>query len=184
MAAADRAGVVTAVFHEDWFGEASQRALASLYDKVRSLDGEIIEVGCWEGRSTVALANACHPERVWAIDTWKGSPGEISAELAKERNVFAIFKANIAELTQGNVTSWIGGWRGFFHGYQGRIKFVHIDAEHTYTEVFDNIAAARRHMVPGGIICGDDVHHPPVQQAVIDQFGNANVEATLWWTQC
>lgn len=170
------------MFREDWFGTHSQNALAHLAGRVADLTGDIIEVGCWEGRSTVALANAVHPETVHAVDTWEGSPGEISADLAADRDVHAQFLANVAELTAGNVEAHRMGWRDFFAGQTRPVKFLHIDAEHTYTEVRDNIEAARPLVVSGGIICGDDNHHPPVAQAVLDTLGpTTKVVATLWY---
>lgn len=171
-------------FREEWFGTHSQQALVQLYERVADLTGAVVEVGCWEGRSTVALANACHPETLHAVDTWRGSPGEISAKLAEERDVHATFLDNIAELTNGNVTPHRMGWRDYFalnHCQSTPIKFLHIDAEHSYEEVRDNITAALSLMVRGGIICGDDNHHPPVQQAVVDTLGDAGVMATLWY---
>lgn len=170
-------------FVEDWFCTESQIALAELAASTAHLDGAVVEVGCWEGRSTVALANAILPAEVLAVDTWQGSPGEISADLAAERDVFATFNANIAEATAGNVVPHRMGWREFFADWAGPIRFIHIDATHTYEEVRDNIEAVRPFMVSGGVICGDDVHHPPIQRAVMDTLGNAWLTATLWhWT--
>ena len=169
-------------FDEEWFGEASQQALADLARRTAHLDGAVVEVGCWQGRSTVALARAVHPAIVHAVDTWQGSPSEISAELAAERDVYTEFIDNITELTEGNVTPHIMGWREFFETRgPAPIRFLHIDAEHTYTEVFDNIAAALPMMVPGGIMCGDDAHHPPVRRAVLRHFPRAQRVASLWW---
>jgi predicted O-methyltransferase YrrM len=170
-------------FGEEWFGPESQAALADLYRRVVACSGEIVEVGCWTGRSTVALANACVPHVVHAVDTWLGSPGEISETLAAERDVFAEFQANIRDRTVGNVAVHRMDWRQFFASMTDPIRLLHIDAEHSYSEVSDNIAAALPLMVPGGIIAGDDAHHPPVQRAVVDAFGDANLIATLWWVQ-
>jgi hypothetical protein len=171
---------VSAVFQEEWFGEASQRALADLYGKVADLDGVVVEVGCWEGRSTIALARACAPEMVRAVDTWLGSPGEVSAELAAERDVLETFLANTAGM---NIDAYLMGWQEYFADHHDPIKFLHIDAEHTYEQVAGNIDAALPFMVPGSIMCGDDVHHLPVQLAVIERFPDAQVSATLWWAQ-
>lgn len=167
-------------FTEEWFGEASQQALAALYGLSEGV-GSIIEVGCWEGRSTIALANAAHPHPIYAVDTWAGSPGEISADLAAERDVYATFLANIDELTDGNVEVFRCGWRDFFHLRTAPIRFLHIDAEHTYREVHDLIEAALPYLEPGGVICGDDAHHPPVIAAVNDTLPAHQLAATLWW---
>ena len=175
-------------FTEEWFGEASCEALANLYNLVADLEGDIIEIGSWEGRSTVALANACHPATLHAVDTFEGSPGEVSAELATSRlltkqNVHATFQRNVADLTEGNVEAHRMGWREWFKETDTPLRFVFIDAEHSEIEVRENIEAALTRMVPGGIICGDDAHHPPVQKAVLDTLGDAMRVATLWYHQ-
>jgi predicted O-methyltransferase YrrM len=168
-------------FTEEWFGAASCRAVQRLVAQTQGLGGRVIEVGCWEGKSTIHIAQGCYPAKVQAVDTWEGSPGEISADLAAGRDVFATFNENIAELTRGNVEVHRIGWREYFEMDRGPIRFLHIDAEHTYREVFDNIAAALPLMVAGGVICGDDVHHPPIVEAVTDHFGTAwRREASLW----
>jgi len=171
-------------FQEDWFSPDSCRVLGRLARDVRHLSGAIIEVGCWQGRSTCALANAVHPEVVHAVDTWVGSPGEVSAELAADRDVFAEFTHNIKALTYGNVHPHQMGWREFFKVFDGPTKFCHIDAEHTYSEVCGNIEAVLPLMVPGGVICGDDAHHHPVITAVMDTLGDYEREASLWIFRC
>jgi predicted O-methyltransferase YrrM len=169
-----------AKFTEEWFSDDSCLVLGNLYRSVKDLSGAVIEVGCWQGRSTCALANAAHPEIVHAVDTWVGSPGEISADLAAGRDVFAEFNHNVKVLTHGNVETHRMGWREFFDGYTSRVKFIHIDAEHTYSEVSENIEAVLPLMVPCGVICGDDAHHEPVRQAVLDTLGDGFVSASLW----
>lgn len=167
-------------FTEEWFGEASQRALADLYAKVAEREGDIVEVGCWEGRSTIALANACAPAWVRAADTWQGSPGEVSETLARERDVLATFLANTAGM---NIDVYVMGWRDYFADHHNPIRLIHIDATHTYDEVAGNIDTVLPFMVSGGVLCGDDAHHPPVQRAVLDRFPDAGLTASLWWVQ-
>lgn len=167
-------------FTEDWFGVASQRAVSNLVRKTRGLPGRVVEVGCWEGRSTAAIANAAFPAVVHAVDTWAGSPGEISADLAGQRDVYATFTDNMAQLTRGNVEPHRMGWRDYHEADHGPIRFAHIDAEHTYREVFDNIEAFLPLIVAGGVLCGDDAHHPPVIQAVNELLDGVRREASLW----
>lgn len=175
---------MTVEFTEDWFPQASCEAIAQLVRLTAGVDGSIVEVGCWEGRSTIALARAVYPEVVNAVDTWQGSPGEISAEIASGRDVYARFLENVASSSSVNIEPHRMGWREYFAAHKDPVRFCHIDATHSYEEVRDNIAAAREALAPGGIICGDDAHHPPVQQAVLEAFGDANLLATLWWVQC
>lgn len=171
-------------FGEQWFSVESQSALADLARGVRDLDGAIIEVGCWTGRSTCALANAVWPDQIHAVDTWAGSPGEISEQLAQGRDVFAEFQRNVTEYTSGNVVTHRTDWRSFFADWDEPIRLVHIDATHTFEEVRDNIIEVLPRIVKGGVICGDDNHHPPIQRAVWETLGNAWLTASLWhWTK-
>lgn len=167
-------------FTEAWYHQSGLDALERAYLRTRRLAGIVVEVGCWEGRSTCFLANVAYPNTVHAVDTWEGSPGEISADLAKERDVYAQFTGNVAELTHGNVTPYRTGWREWFAAHVGPIRFLHIDATHTYDEVRANIEAALPHVVVGGIICGDDAHHEPVISAARDALGPVTIDASLW----
>lgn len=171
-------------FTEDWFSAPSCEALAAMVREVANIPGRIVEIGAWEGRSTIALANAAHPRLVHSVDTWEGSPGEISAELAAQRDVFTRWKANVKAATRGNVVPHRMGWREHLPQVDEPIALAFIDAEHTYVEVRDNILALLPKMAPGGIICGDDQHHPPVQQAVTEVLGaDVYVIASLWFYQ-
>lgn len=167
-------------FTEDWFDETMCVVLGRLAQTTSDLDGLIVEVGSWEGKSTIALANAMDPQPVHSVDTWKGSPGEISWELVKERDVYATFLTNIKNATRGNVVVNKMGWRRFFHEHQDPVKFCFIDAEHSYKEVRENIELVLPRLVPGGVLCGDDIHHRPILRAVIDVFGDVPVTGTMW----
>ena len=52
------------MFHEDWYSSQQCLDLERLLEGVKNLAGSIIEIGCWEGKSTVSLANKCYPERL------------------------------------------------------------------------------------------------------------------------
>lgn len=173
--------VAAMTFTENWFSSWSCIRLARLASVTAGVPGLVVEVGCWEGKSTVALANAVAPATVVAIDTWAGSPGDPSEILATERDVYATFTENIRALTAGNVAPQRMGWRDWFEQNTSKIRFLHIDGPHTYDEVRDNIIAALPFMSPGSIICGDDAHHPPVNDAVFETLGDIPTTATLWW---
>jgi len=170
-------------FTEKWFPPQSCDLLADLAQSVADVRGRIVEVGSWEGRSTVALANAIAPRVVHAVDTWKGSPGEPSAALAAERDVYATWRQNIDDLTAGNVVAFRMPWREYAETATTPVALVFIDAEHTYTEVRDTIQAFLPHVQRGGVICGDDAHHGPVREAVLHCLPSLEVQtrASMWW---
>jgi len=171
-------------FTEEWFPKESCAALADIAVEVAAVPGRIVEIGSWQGRSTAAIANAINPRRVHAVDTWRGSPDELSEALAADRDVFAEFTANMEELTAGNVDPFRMGWREYVGTFAGPVALVFIDAEHTEVEVRDCIEAFKPLMAAGGIMCGDDAHHEPVVRGVVAAFPDERPDimriATLW----
>src|ERR1700730_4490611 len=93
-------------FHEQWYADAQLHVLAQTYERLCGLAGAVVEIGCWEGRSTVALARTCYPEILIAVDTWKGNldedPNHATVQLARQRDVYATFLENMKALTHGN----------------------------------------------------------------------------------
>jgi hypothetical protein len=94
------------VFHEQWYLETELAMLEAATRLVKPLHGAVIEIGCWEGRSGAVIANACYPETLIAVDTWVGSlsehPEHDTVRIARVRDVFAVFRANMQRLTCGN----------------------------------------------------------------------------------
>lgn len=177
-------------FHEDWFGAGSRRRLNEALRLAPPGPGQVIEVGSWEGRSTIEIANAIWPDVAHVIDHWKGDVGlgNLVEKLAQERDVFADFEANMAAATQGNYVVHRMDWRDY--PWREPIRFLFIDAMHTYDEVADNIAAALPRLVPGAVIAGDDLHKEvadryQVEEAVIAKLGtdvdHEAGEAVWWW---
>jgi predicted O-methyltransferase YrrM len=129
------------------------------------------------------LANAAHPRIVHACDTWEGSGHEISSKIAEVRDVHATWSENVRLATQQNVVAHRMDWRDYVPTINEPVGLCFIDAEHSYKEVFDNVTQILPLMPPGGIVCGDDIHHEPVQQALVDLFHSADVyvNASVWW---
>ncbi len=150
------------------------------------MPGLIIENGSWEGRSSIALARAVAPRVVHCVDTWLGSPGEISEELAAQRDVYATFLANTGGMNiepfQMDWRQYAAAWDDLEWAATNPVALLFIDAEHTRKEVSDCIQAFRPYLSPGAVVAGDDVHHPPIRQALLDNFDPREVEvqATVW----
>ena len=56
-------------FQENWYSSDQLEELKKAFGKTKGLEGSIIEIGCWEGKSTCALAGEAYPEVVQAVDT-------------------------------------------------------------------------------------------------------------------
>jgi len=146
-------------FTENWFSVDQASLISGLAYLVKDR-GLVVEIGCWEGKSTYHIANAIYPTTLYAIDTWRGNEDESmehpSVIAAKERNVYQRFNDNMAALTQGNVIAIQSDWRDALALIPGPVGFLHIDAAHDYVSVFAMLVAWYPCMIKGGIICGDD----------------------------
>ena len=170
-------------FHEEWYSGDQILRMCALYSRVRELRGAVMEIGCWEGRSTIGLAHACDPELLLAIDTWEGSvdesPSHPSVHQARQRDVFTQFTANVQLLTKGNVKAIRRDCHEYLREWRGPIKFVHLDASHDYRSVKAVLEALMPSLTPGGILCGDDFETACVSRADLDGGVERAVRETL-----
>ena len=186
------------MFNEDWYSSSQINNLLLLVTTVKNLKGDIIEIGCWEGKSTIALANNCYPETLICNDTWLGNIQEsivtgqehITEQILKTRDVYSIFINNMNTLTKQNYQIIKKDCINWLQDYNGNIKFIHIDASHEYESVFETIKLVLPKMVKGGIICGDDflnanIHctdlHGGVERAVRELLPNFKNIDNLWY---
>jgi hypothetical protein len=148
------------VFHENWYSDEQLAFLIEAYELVPEEEGTLLEIGCWEGRSTVAIARACQPDTLFAIDTWLGNqdehPEHISVQLSRQRDVFATFLQNVQSLTDGNVVPVRQDCHVFLRALVRPVKFCHIDACHDYLSVKRTIDTLLPRLIHGAVLCGDD----------------------------
>jgi beta-1,4-mannosyl-glycoprotein beta-1,4-N-acetylglucosaminyltransferase len=179
-----------AEFNEQWIGPAHLRALALSVEARRHLQGAVIEFGCWEGRSTVAIAAAAAPEEVHAVDLWSAGDDLSINHLFEGRDVYGTFLRNVAALTPGNVVPHREDCHAFMARWAGPIKFAHIDAAHDYGSVKRTIEAVKPFLVPGGLLVGDDfetagLDHPGldggVERSVRESCPDFGRSGNQWW---
>lgn len=147
-------------FTENWYSSEQLESLKGAAKKVSGLEGMVVEIGCWEGKSTCTLANTVYPEVVHAVDTWKGNVAEgkdhASVVKAKQRDVHKTFLGNVAKRTQGNVKDHKQDCFDFLKTLKEPVKFCHIDAAHDYESVKKTIEMLKPKLVKGAVLCGDD----------------------------
>ena len=130
--------VETPTFHEDWYSDRQLTLPVRLCRYARDLPGAFMEIGCWEGKSTIALANACYPEVLIAVDSWLGNltePDHPTVEILGSRDVYQTFIDNVGRLTQRNVEVHRADCFDFLSTFDQPVKFCHIDAAHDFASV-------------------------------------------------
>jgi hypothetical protein len=188
------------VFNEDWYNNNQINDLITLANSVNKLDGNIIEIGCWEGKSTTALANAIYPETIICNDTWLGNVAEseltgqthITIQILQERDVYNTFLDNMNTMTKKNYKIIKDDYLNWLKTYNEKIKFCHIDASHEYDSVYKTIELLLPNVISGGILCGDDFAtanigrkdlHGGVERAVREHFPDCKTlsNGNLWY---
>ena len=152
------------MFNEDWYSDSQCKNLVELVKNVSNIDGDVIEIGCWEGKSTINIANACFPDLLICNDTWLGNVEEskftgvkhITETILENRDVYSIFLQNMNMHTHKNFVVVKEDCLLWLKKFNRPIKFIHIDASHEYNSVAETIKLVLPKMVKGGIICGDD----------------------------
>jgi glycosyltransferase involved in cell wall biosynthesis len=147
-------------FSENWYSSSQLESLKDAVRRTLDLEGDTVEIGCWEGKSSCAIANEIAPKRLLAVDTWQGNLAEgedhLSVVLAKKRDVFKAFQENVQKRTKGNVTTFKQDCFEFLKNFEGKVRFCHIDAAHDYDSVKRTIEALKPKLVKGAVLCGDD----------------------------
>ena len=159
---------------------------------------KIVEVGCWCGRSTRALADAT-AGTVWCVDPWTGTQGAEIAQvktgellvLSKlmKRRVFAAFVDNLSDhLATGHVQ--VLPTRSMFAIQVLRclapFDLVFLDGDHAFTSIAPEIEQFRPLVRPGGILAGHDYgceRWPEVTRAVDALVPDRQVVNRIWWTR-
>jgi predicted O-methyltransferase YrrM len=173
-----------------WFPALDAWILEWLCRKLRGrLD--IMEIGSFVGGSASILAP--HAASLVCVDTWTGSgkEGDEMAELYAKNDVFGVFQKNLKLITDANlliaqgihIRSMPDSLPEYLSNLGRRFELIFIDGAHDYDSVAADIAVARQHIAPGGIICGHDFTlFDGVTKAALD-FGGVQACGTIWWKE-
>jgi predicted O-methyltransferase YrrM len=150
-----------------------------------SVAGDVIEIGSWQGRSTIALAQGCQDSDngvVHAVDTFQGNPGNESmyvvgaedrsdlepnfhrniatAGLTDRVKVYAMTSADAVDSVRKAAPS---------------VRMMYIDGEHSYDAVKDELDRYAPLLAPGGLMTFDDysTRYPGVADAIHEHLADA-----------
>ncbi|CAD5299316.1 Methyltransferase domain-containing protein [Bosea sp. 62] len=139
------------------------------------VSGPIAEIGAFEGRFFIALAHALEPgEIALGIDIFEWPNPEVRDRfeanclkhgIAAERRV--TIKADAGAMSPAEL---IGHARG------SKLRFIHIDGEHSRAALGKDLALATACLAEGGLIVLDDMLHPgyPTLMVAVQDYLSAN----------
>ncbi len=158
-------------------------ALRDIVTSILRSDLLIAEVGSWKGHSASIICGVIKEQdgRLYCIDHWEGDGCSGFNVEARSKDVFAVFKSNMAELEL---------WDFVYPMYMDSVSaskvfadnildMVFTDADHSYERVKEDITSWYSKVKIGGIMCGHDWDNPAhpgghrgVTQAVEELLGN------------
>jgi len=144
--------------------------------------GTFVELGAWLGKSSAYLCDKATGKQITIIDTWKGSPNELTTthKLATEVDIYQMFKANMGERKYKSIKATSKAASKKFADES--LDVVFIDLTHTYEAVKEDIALWLPKVKKGGYLAGDDYHEnwQGVIQAVDELLPNRILIADCW----
>jgi hypothetical protein len=142
----------------------------------------IVEVGCYAGRSTRALGD--HTEgSVYTLDDFLGADTERPLSPKDSKELYLECKKNLQDL--------IDKGKVFIFHPEDREQltnvpdFVFIDGDHSYLAVSEDIKFWKKKMKNGGILSGHDSNHPPIAQALQELLTDVKYppSTSIWYVE-
>ncbi len=145
--------------HDGWMSDQEIAVLAGFAVLV---GGDVLEVGCYRGRSTSALA---HAARVTVVDTFRGGgdlPAEDDIREMFDRNLGALRLLDRVEVIAGDSRTVLPALK-----VDGRrFALALVDGDHTMEACLADIRNAWALLDEGGYLFIDDADWPPVVSAI------------------
>lgn len=134
------------------------------------LVGDILEIGCYHGRSTCVLARHLRRgERLVICDIFEGDSGEQYSDPATADTVRRSVLSFVPDLAPGQLDFRECRSDQLELTESDKFRFVHVDGAHERSIALHDIRLAARHLTDGGIVVVDDYQHcnfPGVSLAV------------------
>lgn len=156
-------------------GWLSREEARLLWDAAAQCEGSILEVGCYQGRSTCLLARLGRP--VYAVDPFDGFDTAYSGDELERmvlENLLARDLHNVTVYRQ-RIEDWT--WR--------ECGFAYLDGAHTYKGTLAQVDAALACGVKAVAVhdCNDDGGGKEVKRAAVERLGpwDERVERLAVW---
>lgn len=158
------------------------------------VDGAVLEIGSFKGRSTVGLALMAKyygGGSIVAVDPFT-APSSTDPELTGQRSTFSDFQAG---LRRAGVTEVVETHRMFSRqlapGWSRPLRLLWIDGDHTYEGALEDVRLFKPFLAEGGVLAMHDVlsRFPGATRVFLEQvlqsddFGPAGYSGTIGWAQ-
>lgn len=137
----------------------------------------IVEVGCWQGRSTKVMA-ATTPGKVYAVDDFRGAGGAaadgwfgpdgfpLGINATPHDELEQRFRRNLADEIEAGTVVVTGLPSPDAAPHVPAPDMVYIDGDHDTQPVREDLRAWLKVLQPGGLLCGHDALDPRVAEGL------------------
>jgi predicted O-methyltransferase YrrM len=123
-----------------------------------------VELGTWQGASAIPVARsiARWGGTLTCVDTWAGDLNDDGGSAAGQSPIMLLTcaRAMVEAGVGANVRLIPATTEDAARTWAEPIDFLYVDADHSYDGVRADLDAWYPHVVPGGLIVGDDYEHP------------------------
>jgi predicted O-methyltransferase YrrM len=147
--------------YDDWF--TTKISILIYYLNNYKFDYEInaLEIGSFEGRSSVFFVNYFENINITCVDTWKKSEEEADKKM-QELIDFRLVEKNFdnnTKLYRDKIKKYKGTSKEFFTNINPKnLDFIFIDGSHDYEDVIHDATASFKSLKEGGFILFDDLN--------------------------
>lgn len=125
------------------------------------LTGDLLEIGCFHGRSAAVLAMQLRAgERLILCDAFNLPQAEAYGDAPTPERVRRNLLRAVPEIDGSRVEIIPCLSRDLRLPADLRLRFAHVDGGHSREEALGDLRLCARHLLPGGILVLDDYRHP------------------------
>ena len=142
-------------FSTDWFTRRLDGWLTVFERHPLPASAEVLEIGSWEGMSSLFILATWPDARLTCVDNWQG--GGICAGIAAGAGSEARFDVNMADYAD-RIDKFTGTSAAYFAARDPgeRFDFIYVDGSHRYADVLIDAFEGFDALKPGGIMIFDD----------------------------
>jgi SAM-dependent methyltransferase len=137
--------------YDDWFSPNIE-IWEKFVNKINNIN--YLEIGSFEGRSTVFVSELENLSSITAVDTWKGS-NEYDSKTSFLK-IFENFKKNIRTTNKTNINYFKTTSDAFFENNKNSFNLIYIDGHHEYSQVKKDFLNSFNCLKKNGYIICDD----------------------------
>jgi predicted O-methyltransferase YrrM len=141
-----------------------------------------VELGAWFGKSSRLIADMLPlGAELYSVDAWKGDP--MVSYYKNHRKFHMVFNYFLSNNIIKRLAHKIHPIRMFTNEaakvFNKTIDFLFIDAGHDYKAVYNDIMNWFPKVSKNGVICGDDLFLPDLENAAVDAAADLNASVFL-----